>query len=88
MRVIKIISGGQTGIDRGALDGALAKGVPCGGWCPEGRRAEDGVIPKIYPVRSLAGAGYSGRTLRNVIDSDGTVVLHFGALTGGNMAFV
>lgn len=80
----KIVTGGQTGVDRGVLDAALKVGFACGGWCPEGRRAEDGAIPKIYPVRSLAGAGYSGRTLRNVIDSDGTVVLHFGALTGGS----
>ena len=81
--ITKIVSGGQTGVDRGALDAALKVGFACGGWCPEGRRAEDGVIPRTYPLQALDGAGYSGRTLRNVIDSDGTVILHFGPLTGG-----
>ncbi|STZ07145.1 Putative molybdenum carrier [Moraxella caprae] len=54
----KIISGGQTGVDRGALDGALNKGVACGGHCPEDRRAEDGVIDDKYLLTSLKGAGY------------------------------
>ena len=80
--ITKIVSGGQTGVDRGALDAALKVGFACGGWCPDGRKAEDGVIPKTYPLQVLEGAGYSGRTLRNVIDSDGTVILHFGPLTG------
>ena len=77
MRDIKIISGGQTGVDRGALDAALAKGVPCGGWCPEGRRAEDGEIPARYPVTVLPGAGYRERTRQNVLDSDATVIIYF-----------
>lgn len=77
MRDIKIISGGQTGVDRGALDAALAKGVPCGGWCPEGRRAEDGEIPARYPMTILPGAGYQERTRQNVLDSDATVIIYF-----------
>jgi hypothetical protein len=80
---IRILSGGQTGVDRGALEGALARGLPCGGWCPEGRRAEDGVIPERYPVEALKGAGYRERTERNVLDSDGTLILYFGVLSGG-----
>lgn len=54
----KIVSGGQTGVDRGALDAALSLDFPCGGWCPEGRVAEDGVIDARYPLRVLAGGGY------------------------------
>lgn len=77
MRGIKIVSGGQTGVDRGALDAALAKEAPCGGWCPEGRRAEDGVIPARYPVTVLQGCGYRERTRQNVLDSDATVIIYF-----------
>lgn len=80
---LKIVSGGQTGVDRGALDAALSLGVPCGGWCPEGRRAEDGIIPAHYPVQVLQGAGYPQRTRQNVIDSDATLILYFGELEGG-----
>jgi hypothetical protein len=83
MALAKIISGGQTGVDRGALDAALEAGFPCGGWAPGGRTAEDGRIHARYPVQELAGAGYEERTLRNVLDSDGTVIIHSGALEGG-----
>ncbi|MDH3584808.1 MAG: putative molybdenum carrier protein, partial [Phycisphaerae bacterium] len=75
---IKIVSGGQTGADRAALDAALACGQPCGGWCPQDRAAEDGPIDPRYPLKELPGGGYRQRTHRNVIDSDGTVVLSFG----------
>ena len=78
-----VISGGQTGVDRGALDAALDAGVPCGGWCPAGRCAEDGTIPPHYPVTELAAAGYEQRTQKNVEDSDGTLVIRFGRASGG-----
>ena len=80
---IKIISGGQTGVDRAALDAALACGVACGGRCPEGRLAEDGPIAAHYPLTEMQGAGYVERTLQNVLDSDGTVIICRGALEGG-----
>jgi hypothetical protein len=79
----KIISGGQTGVDRGALDAALEAQFPCGGWCPEARRAEDGTIPEQYPVTVLPDAGYRQRTKRNVMDSDGTLIIYFSELAGG-----
>jgi len=80
---LTVISGGQTGVDRAALDAALAHGVRAGGWCPEGRRAEDGAIPSRYPVTPLPGADYAARTRRNVLDSDGTALLVFGPPAGG-----
>ena len=83
MAKLKIVSGGQTGADRAALDAALQTGTECGGWCPEGRLAEDGIILSRYPLSELKGAGYKERTLQNVIDSDGTVIIYFGALSGG-----
>jgi hypothetical protein len=82
----KIISGGQTGADRAALDVALKFKIPCGGWCPADRRAEDRIISDRYPPKPLANAGYRQRTRQNVLDSDGTVVLSFGLLTGGSKA--
>ena len=78
-----IVSGGQTGADRGALDAALAAGVPCGGWCPRGRRAEDGTIPERYPLRETPAAEYPQRTAWNVRDSDGTVIFHHGTVDRG-----
>lgn len=81
--MLKIVSGAQTGVDRGALDAALVNNIPCGGWVPAGRKAEDGVIPESYPVQVLAGAGYRQRTKKNVLDSDGTVIIYFAMLSGG-----
>lgn len=88
MPLKKIVSGGQTGVDRGALDAALAAHFPCGGWCPEGRKAEDGPIPDRYPMEELPGGDYLERTRQNVIDSDGTLVIHFRDLTGGTLMTV
>ncbi len=83
MAIEKIISGGQTGVDRGALDAALQAAFPCGGWCPRGRRAEDGVIPARYPLLEVARSDYPERTHRNVRDSDGTLILYLRVLSGG-----
>ncbi len=83
--VEKIISGGQTGVDRAALDAALELGIPCGGWCPRGRRAEDGVIPDRYPLQETSSPAYPMRTEMNVEDSDGTLILTRGWLSGGTL---
>jgi hypothetical protein len=80
---VKIISGGQTGVDRAALDVALKHGIDCGGWCPSGRLDEFGRIPDRYPVRELERDGFAERTLQNVKDSNGTIVIYFGKLSGG-----
>lgn len=80
---LKIVSGGQTGVDRGALDAALSAGAPCGGWCPAGRRAEDGVIPDLYPLEEMRDADYRVRTRHNIVDSDATLIIHAGELEGG-----
>src|SRR5512134_2469483 len=83
MALAKIVSGGQTGVDRGVLDAALEAGFPCGGWAPEGRTAEDGPVHERYPLRELPGAGYEERTLQNVLDSNATAILYSGKLEGG-----
>ncbi len=83
MRLLKIISGGQTGVDRAALDAAMAFDVPVGGWCPKGRRAEDGRIPARYPLTETPTAAYEQRTAWNVRDSDGTLIITDGAMEGG-----
>ncbi len=79
----KLITGGQTGVDRGALDAALEHGFPCGGWCPAGRLAEDGPLPQRYPLRELPDGTYADRTEQNVRDSDATLILVPGKLAGG-----
>jgi len=70
-----IISGGQTGLDRAALDVALDLGLEAGGWAPKGRRAEDGIIPERYPLKETPSREYEQRTEWNVRDSDATLVL-------------
>jgi hypothetical protein len=81
---LKIVAGGQTGVDRAALEWALANGIPHGGWCPKGRKAEDGVIPPQFQLRETGSDNYSIRTRRNVRDSGGTVIFSESAdLTGG-----
>ena len=81
----RIVSGGQTGADRAALDFAIRHGYPHGGWAPRGREAEDGCIPLRYQLTELEG-GYRQRTRRNVEDSDGTLIVNRGALDGGTLA--
>jgi hypothetical protein len=85
MLLQKIVSGGQTGVDRGALDAALAFNFACGGWCPADRSDEDGRIPASYPLTPLTGGGYRERTRQNVMDSDGTLIVFDGSLTGGTL---
>ena len=80
---LTIISGGQTGVDRAALDAAIGSGLKCGGWCPHGRWAEDGPIPEHYPLRETASSDVRVRTERNVTDSDGTLVLTCGVPKDG-----
>lgn len=80
---LRIVSGGQTGVDRAALDVALALGLPCGGWVPRGRRAEDGRLADAYPLRETASARYAERTRLNVRDADATLVLSRGKPSGG-----
>ena len=83
MTLKRIVSGGQTGVDRGALDAALAADFPCGGWVPGDRMAEDGVIADRYPLMPLPNGNYRQRTRLNVVDSDGTAILYGGPLSDG-----
>ncbi|WP_164104660.1 putative molybdenum carrier protein [Candidatus Laterigemmans baculatus] len=81
----RIVSGGQTGVDRGALDAAIDLGLGHGGWCPRGRLAEDGSIPSRYEMQEMDSPEYTARTEQNVIDSDATLILHDGQLRGGTL---
>jgi len=83
MLLKKIISGGQTGIDRAALDAASANHIPHGGWCPKGRQAEDGRIDSRYQLQETNFADYAVRTEWNIRDADGTLILNIGHLAGG-----
>lgn len=83
MAVKMIISGGQTGVDRAALDAAIENRIEHGGWCPRGRTAEDGIIDDRYRLRETDSADYAVRTRRNVRESDGTLILHTNRLEGG-----
>lgn len=80
---MRVVSGGQTGVDRAALDAALVAGLPVGGWCPAGRKAEDGAIDARYPMQETPSDDYVQRTTWNVRDSDGTLVLLRGPAAGG-----
>lgn len=82
----RIVSGGQTGADRGALDFAIKHGYIHGGWAPHGRLAEDGLIPAKYQLTEMAEGGYRQRTRRNVADSDATLIVNLGELDGGTLA--
>ena len=83
--VRKIVSGGQTGVDRAALDVAIYLGIEHGGWCPAGKVAEDGLIPEIYRLAETESSDYAERTERNVIDSDGTLILFWKVISGGSL---
>jgi len=83
----KIVSGGQTGVDRAALDFAIANGLAHSGWCPRGRRAEDGTIPLDYRLVETPEPAYEQRTEWNVRDSDATVVFSAGDEITGGTAF-
>ena len=80
---VKMVCGGQTGVDRAVLDFCLEKHIPCGGWCPDGRKAEDGRIDPKYPLEELTGGDYKDRTRSNVIDSDATVIIYHEKMAGG-----
>ena len=80
---MKFRTGGQTGVNRAVLDACLQSLIAVGGWCPEGRKAEDGKIPDHYPLVELEGAGYEERTEANVLNSDATLILHLGEITRG-----
>jgi len=80
----KIISGGQTGADRAALDFAIAHHIPYGGWLPRGRKTEDGALDLKYHLQEMHTSNYSKRTERNVLESDGTVIVSHGFLTEGS----
>ena len=83
MPIKQLISGGQTGVDRAALDVALEFGIRCGGWCPRGRKAEDGAIDRKYPLWEMPSARYADRTEWNVRVGDATLILSIGSPAGG-----
>lgn len=80
IRPDKIVSGGQTGVDQAGLDAAILLGIPHGGWCPLGRRSEDGPIPFKYSLKETLSDYYRDRTTRNVQDSDGTIIFIGGSI--------
>jgi len=78
-----VVSGGQTGVDRAALDAAMQIGIPVTGWCPRGRRSEDGPIPEEYPLCETSSLNYAVRTEWNVRDTDGTLIIALNSVSGG-----
>lgn len=82
--ITKLILGGQTGADRGAL-AAIHCELPHGGWCPKGRKAEGGIIPSKYHLSEMASPEYLPRTKANVFDSDATIIFTYGPPTGGKL---
>jgi hypothetical protein len=80
----KIISGGQTEADRAALDVAIELGIAHGGWIPKGRKTESGRLPSRYQLKEMPTDSYPKRTEQNVLDSDGTLIISHGELTGGS----
>jgi len=80
---MKIISGGQSGVDRAALDFALNNCIPCGGWCPKGRLAEDGPIDQRYPLQETLSSNYALRTRLNVDEGDATLILYTDGIGNG-----
>ena len=83
--LLKVVSGGQTGADRAALEVARKLRLPYGGWCPNGRRTEKGRLPKVYRLVESPSSGYTQRTKWKVRDSDGTLIVNRGALDGGTL---
>jgi hypothetical protein len=83
-RPSRIISGGQTGADRGGLDAAIELGIEHAGWCPRDRTAEDGEVPMHYQLREHVLTGYPARTEQNVIDSDASLIFTVGPMTRGS----
>jgi hypothetical protein len=83
MMLKKIVSGGQTGVDRAALDAAIRMGIPHGGWIPKGRLTEEGPLPERYKLDELLTDSYPERTEKNVVDSDGTLIISNGVPQGG-----
>lgn len=84
LMITKIISGGQTGVDRAALDFAIRHNIPYGGWLPKGRITEEGPLDEKYQLQEMPTGDYSKRTEKNVLDSDGTLIVSHGKLTGGS----
>jgi hypothetical protein len=82
--ITKIISGGQTGADRAALDFAIGHGIPHGGCVPKGRRTEEGTLPEKYKLQEMPTVSYPERTAQNVLDADGTLIISHGLLSGGS----
>jgi hypothetical protein len=83
--IAKLISGGQPGVERAALDLALELGIPCGGWCTQGRIAEDGIIPERYPLNEIPQGAYRACTRRNVEEAKTTLVLCWSRVAAGSL---